>query len=181
MTEVRTISQAQSEANDALRAMRTSYLYGERARGIEYLGLASVSITEELQRRQAEFMAKRTIVEMVHDTGVWVGFAERTSEVDCLAMANEALAAIAAEQVRRCGRERLDELHAGALAASPVVIEQRIGEARAQAEIAARTREFVRPAHQENGGLEWWQWFEGDRFVQVIHRDGQWFLRNEPR
>lgn len=73
---------------------------------------------------------------------------------------------------------QIDEIHARALAASPVPIEQQIGEDRARAEIAVR----VRPVHQVlSSGIEVWSWFESTRFVHVIARDGRWFLRNEPR
>ncbi|HET6291002.1 MAG TPA: hypothetical protein VFG15_30195 [Amycolatopsis sp.] len=102
MTEPRTITRAQAEANEALRTMRTAYLHSERARGVQYIGLASVSISDELVRRQAEFMSKRTVAEMIHDTDVWAGFAERTSDTDGFVMACEALSVLAVEQDRRC-------------------------------------------------------------------------------
>lgn len=34
---------------------------------------------------------------------------------------------------------------------------------------------------RENGGIQWWSWFEGDQFINLIYRAGKWFLRNEDR
>jgi hypothetical protein len=100
----RTITPARTaeEADADLRTMRTSYLNEQRALGVEFIGLATVSITDEILRRQAEFLAGRSATELAHDTGVWTRFATKSPYEDDLAMATEALTALATEQARRC-------------------------------------------------------------------------------